>query len=136
MKKKILIFVPILVIVILFILFVKKLLQPEFKIVRYELNGKIYSLYLADTPRKWEQGLMYKKRDDLLRKGIDGMLFVFPDVKQRMFYNKNTYVDLDIYWIKDDKIIDKTFLPSIKTSGRIVYILSPGEVDKVVELLR
>ena len=93
--------------------------------------SKKYKLYLADEPKKWQRGLMYMKK----LKDVDGMIFVFPEKKHRVFYNKNTYLDLDVYWIDIDSVVGKGFLPSIKWSKKIVYLYSPCEVDKVVELV-
>lgn len=129
-KKLLRIFLFFSPVVIVYILF----FQTKYKIVEYNLEGKTYRLYLADTPKKWSSGLMYlKKKPD----GIDGMLFSFPEVGYRTFYNKNTYLDLDIYWIKNSSVVGKGFLPSVrKTGGVIVYITSPQEVDTVVEIIR
>jgi hypothetical protein len=50
------------------------------------------------------------------------MLFVFEDVRPHSFYMKNTYIPLDLFFIKEDKTIatiienskpmDETSLPS------------------------
>ncbi len=125
---------------IIFILFLMLLLfkviyflsKPRFKVVEYNLGGKTYKLYVADKPKKWEYGLMYKRK----LKDVDGMLFIFPTKEERVFYNKNTYLDLDIYWIDGSSVVGKSFLPSIKKSGIVVYIPSKVKVDKVVELVR
>lgn len=123
--------------VILFVFVLLNLLnRPKFRVVQYKLNNQTYNLYLADTPKKWRYGLMYKTEKDLIRNKVDGMLFVFPDKQRRVFYNKNTYVNLKIIWINGDKIISETFLPSIKETGKVIYVQSPDEVDKVVELVQ
>jgi len=113
-------------------LVVKNFLKPKFSIVEYVLEGKKYKLYLADEPYKWQRGLMFVKK----LKDIDGMLFVFPEKKHRVFYNKNTYLDLEVYWINGSSVVGKNFLPSIKRSKKIVYLPSPQEVDKVVEIIK
>lgn len=105
--------------------------KPNFEIVEYNLEGKTYKLYLADTPKKWRYGLMHKKK----LKNIDGMLFVFPTKEERVFYNKNTYLDLNIYWIDGSSIVGKGYLPSIEESKIVVYLPSKVKVDKVVELV-
>lgn len=111
---------------------IKKFYLNNFKIVEYELEGKKYKLYLADTPYKWQKGLMYVKNI----KDVDGLLFVFPDSSQRVFYNKNTYLDLEVYWINGSSVVGKNFLPSIKKTGVVVYLISPSAVDKVVEIVK
>ncbi len=127
--KKYIFFILILLVVCCIILY--NLSKPRFKIVEYTLEGKTYRLYLADTPKKWKYGLMYKKK----LKDTDGMLFVFPTKEERVFYNKNTYLDLNIYWINDSSVVGKGYLPSIEKSKIVVYLPSKVKVDKVVELV-
>ena len=43
-------------------------------------------------------------------------------------------MDLDIYWIADNKITGKAFLPSIEKSKEIVTVKSEKEVDTVIEI--
>ncbi|MEM0476681.1 MAG: hypothetical protein QW367_03565, partial [Candidatus Aenigmatarchaeota archaeon] len=52
-------------------------------------------------------------------------IFIFPDKQIRYFWNKNTFVDLDVYWLDDDKIIGREFLPSIEKTKEIYTIKSP-----------
>ena len=63
-------------------------------------------------------------------------MFIFPEKQFRVFWNKNTFHDLDVYWIVDEKIISKSYLPSINKTADIVRINSPVPVNKVVELIR
>lgn len=100
----------------------------------YQLNGKKYQLLKAITPQEWQKGLMfYKSKKEL--KGADGMIFIFPDNQVRSFWNINTYLDLDVYWLNDDNIVGKSYLPSIEKSKKIFIISSPKKVNKVVELV-
>lgn len=97
----------------------------------YKLNNRNYCLLIASNNEQWERGLMfYKKPVD-----FDGMIFVFPDKKIRNFWNKNTYLDLDVYWMEDDKIVGKSFLPSISKSKKIIMVNSEKKVNKVVEII-
>ena len=98
----------------------------------YKIKNKIYKLLIADSPKEWERGLM----DIRKLNNADGMIFLFPDKKPRVFWNKNTYVDLDIYWMFDDKVVGRDFLPSINKSNGVVYVSSPVPVNKVVELIK
>ena len=98
----------------------------------YELNNKSYKLLLADSPEEYARGLMYVRKLN----GADGMIFIFPDKQKRNFWNKNTLTNLDIYWLDDDKVVGKSFLPSIEQSKKIVTVSSPKPVNKVIELLR
>lgn len=100
--------------------------------VTYMIGNQKYRLLVADEPVSWAMGLMnYRKPLD-----FDGMLFVFPQKNYQTFWNKNTYLDLDIYWIDNGKIVGKSFLPSIETSKEVVSVTSPVPVDKVIELIK
>ncbi|CAL1519225.1 DUF192 domain-containing protein [Chitinophaga sp. MM2321] len=54
-------------------------------------------IQLAKTDQQREDGLMFRKSmtDD------QGMLFIFPDLEERSFWMKNTYISLDIIYIND-----------------------------------
>ncbi len=97
----------------------------------YKIKDKSYKLLVADSPKEWERGLM----DIRKLNNADGMIFLFPDIKPRVFWNKNTYVDLDIYWIFNYKVVGRDFLPSINKSNGVVYVSSPVPVNKVVEII-
>jgi len=101
--------------------------------IEYKLNNKTYKLLTAKNSSEWERGLMfYKNKKEL--KNADGMIFIFPDKKTRTFWNKNTYLNLDVYWLDDEKVVGKSFLPSILKSKEIITINSSGKVNKVIEL--
>ncbi len=102
------------------------------KTIVYELEGKSYRLLVAETPQEWQRGLMFIKCPC----DFDGMLFVFPDKKVRKFWNKNTYLDLEIYWIQDQKIIGKDYLPSISKTKTPITVVSPQNVNAVVEVIK
>lgn len=107
---------------------------PNTKAKIYQVNNKNYCLLTASNQEQWEKGLMfYKNKEEL--KGVDGMIFVFPDKQMRSFWNKNTYLDLNIYWLNDDKIVGKSFLPSILKSKETVVVKSPDKVNRVVEII-
>lgn len=102
----------------------------NFKIINYQLQNKDYKLLEADTPQKWERGLMYFRKLD----GVDGMIFIFPDKESRTFWNKNTFMDLELLWLDDDKVVGKSSLLSIEKSKEVVTVSSPKEVNKVIEI--
>ncbi|MEN3014332.1 MAG: DUF192 domain-containing protein [Endomicrobiia bacterium] len=113
-------------------LFLFLLKKEDYKIIDYEIEGKIYKLLLADTPKKWAKGLMHKRN----LKNADGMLFVFPEKRKPTFYNKNTYLDLEIYWINGSSVVAKNYLASIEKTKIIVYVEAPDYVDKVAEIVK
>jgi hypothetical protein len=108
MIKKIVIFsIPTLILFLLLYFLIFKDNKKDF--VYFNLEEKNYLLKEAKTPKEWQEGLSFiKKTVD-----YDGMIFIFPDKKIRSFWNKNTFVDLEIFWLDDDKIIGKSYLPSI-----------------------
>lgn len=128
MRKKIIIAVLIL---LLLLIATQVIIAPHKGTISYTLQGREYMLLIAKTPQEWEKGLMYVRKLD----NADGMIFLFPDKEVRSFWNKNTYVDLYIYWLDNDKVIGKSFLPSVEKEG-IVSVNSPSLVNKVIEIIR
>ncbi len=131
---------------------IEKISEP---LVLYEIEGKVYLLREAKNREEWERGLMFVKKpfrtqivSDLTQTeqnkthdkqnyvDYDGMIFIFPDKQIRSFWNKNTFVDLDVYWLDDDKIIGKETLESINKTKNIKIITSPIPVNKVVEIIK
>jgi uncharacterized membrane protein (UPF0127 family) len=108
----------------------KLLFGNKVKTMSYALNNKRYTLLIAANPEEWEKGLMYYRN----LSGVDGMIFIFPDKHIRSFWNKNTLMDLDLYWLQDKIIIGKSYLPSIEKSKNIITVTSPDKANIVVEL--
>ena len=89
---------------------------------------------IADTEYDVQTGLMYRNSME----NTQGMLFVFPDVRERFFYMKNTRIALDLMYINDNKVIvsfqknaqpfNETSLPS---NAPVQYVLevNAGLVD-------
>ena len=98
----------------------------------YLINNKNYCLLTANNQDEWARGLMFYKKPV----NFNGMIFVFPDKIVRSFWNKNTYLDLDVYWLEDNKVVGKSFLQSILKSKETVVVKSPKEVNKVVEFIK
>lgn len=107
----------------------------HYQTTSYTIEGKNYKLLIADTPEKWERGLMYVKNKGDIH-NLDGMIFTFPDSESRMFWNKNTLSHLTLYWIRDNKIMGASDLPSITESGTIYTVSSPTTADTVIEIIK
>ncbi len=122
-----------LVVIIFFIIYSLFLKKSSF--LEYELEGKTYKLLIADNYSEWSKGLMFNKNKDEL-KGADGMMFIFPDKQIRDFWNENTYLNLDVYWLDDDKVVGKDFLPSILKTKEPYTVSSKEKVNKVIELVK
>lgn len=73
--------------------------EAEELTLRFERDGQVISpelhLSVADDEGERRTGLMYRKYLEEDR----GMLFVFPDERNRSFWMKNTYIPLDIIFI-------------------------------------
>ena len=133
LKRYLLLCFIILLIILIWFFNKEKLIQnknKDFSILNYQLQSNSYKLLVADTPEKWGRGLMFLRKLE----GVDGMIFIFPDKQSRTFWNKNTLIDLDILWIDGEKVVGKSFLPSIEKSKEIVTVESPKSADKVIEI--
>jgi len=130
MKKRILLLFTVLLIV--YVLLRIKFPCKNTQAIRYRLENKNYCLRVADSTEEWRKGLMN------IRKPVDydGMLFVFPEKQPRTFWNKNTYLDLEIYWIDGEQIVGKDELPSVLQTRKVVMVSSGREVDRVVEVIK
>jgi uncharacterized membrane protein (UPF0127 family) len=111
-----------------------KTLHDTYDIKRILIDNKNFNVLVADSPSKWEYGLMnVKSKKDIC--GHDGMIFTFPIAMPQTFWNKNTLVDLDIYWMNGEKKVGQGKLPAITKSG-LTTVSSPEAVDRVVEIIR
>jgi len=129
MKKIIILFLFVVLVVVY--LFVSKKNCSNINAKIFSINSKNYCLLTASNQEQWEKGLMfYKKPVD-----FDGMIFIFPDKQIRSFWNENTYLDLELYWMDGEKIIGKSLLPSILKSKQPVTATSPDKVNRVVEII-
>jgi uncharacterized membrane protein (UPF0127 family) len=64
------------------------------------------------------------------------MIFIFPSKQIQNFWNKNTYLDLNLYWMDDEKVVGKSVLPSILKSKETITVNSGKEVNRVVEIIK
>ncbi|MBI2626876.1 MAG: DUF192 domain-containing protein [Parcubacteria group bacterium] len=119
--------IPVLVGVVWISLFTLR--KPE--TLNLNLDGKIYILRTAKTPWEKAQGLS-KIRE---AKEYDGMIFYFDPPEQATFWNKNTYLDLELIWINNKQIIGRDELPSITHRG-LVTKTSPGKITEVIEIIK
>lgn len=85
-----------------------------------------FLVYLARTSEQHRRGLMFVRQ--LPR--FSGMLFVYPDAAPRSMWMKNTYIPLDILFIRADGTVSSIVadteplsLQSIASSEPITYVL-------------
>ena len=64
-------------------------------------DGFAVQARVADTPEKSEKGLMFVKH----LPENEGMLFVFQEEDDQLFWMKNTLIDLDIVFIDANKTV-------------------------------
>jgi len=63
----------------------------------------LFSLYVADTYEKRKYGLMNRE----YIKSNSGMLFMWKDLEKRIFWMKNTYFDLDLFFLgKEGQVLE------------------------------
>jgi len=103
--------------------------------IDYRLTTNDYHLLVADTPEKWERGLMYVTTKQDIH-GLDGMIFTFPESGIRTFWNKNTLSHLTLYWIENKRVVGISDLPSIGETQVITTVSSPAPADTVIEILK
>ncbi|MEJ5338669.1 MAG: DUF192 domain-containing protein [Aquificaceae bacterium] len=102
-------------------------------LITYATNAQVHQcrLLVADTPEKHERGLMHLRSFV----GYDGMVFLYRDRAIRHFWNRNTHLELDLYWIDRGRLVGRSYLPPEEKAGTVV-VSSPQPVDTVVELIR
>lgn len=64
-------------------------------------KSRSYKLEIADSDSERKRGLMYRK--ELPER--EGMIFIFPDTTVQSFWMKETYVPLDIIFLKDNLVV-------------------------------
>ena len=83
-----------------------KTLEFEKIYCEIKINKKkkaLFSLYVADTYEKRKYGLMNRE----YIKSNSGMLFIWKDLEKRIFWMKNTYFDLDLFFLgKEGQVLE------------------------------
>jgi uncharacterized membrane protein (UPF0127 family) len=89
----------------------------------------VFNVDIADTDEARTRGLMFRRSlpPDY------GMLFVFDDSQPLMFWMKNTYVPLDIVFIKSDGTVRTVAARATPLSEALIR--SGGPARYVLELL-
>jgi len=92
--------------------------------IRIGVGGVEFEVWLAQTPAQQQQGLMFATPEQLapLADGTPrGMLFVFDPEQMVTFFMRNTFVPLDLAYVRFDRSIaathdlvplDETLVPS------------------------
>lgn len=95
-----------------------------------------FTVWLADTPPRQTQGLMFVRSLAPAR----GMLFVHPEPRTISMWMKNTYISLDMVFIDDrgrvQQIVERTTPHSLdliqsKAPARAVLEIAGGEASRL-----
>jgi uncharacterized protein len=82
----------------------------------------VFEVWLADTPRRQQQGLMFVRALPDLR----GMLFVHEQPKEISMWMKNTYIPLDMVFIDDQNRIQQIIADATPHSLAIIRSDKPA----------
>lgn len=99
------------------------------EIIKIKLGQEFFTAEVADNQEKKEKGL--SGRESLCEKCA--MLFLFDDSAKRNFWMKDMHFDLDIIWVRNNKIVKISPNISYKR-GENEVASSVESVDKVIEI--
>lgn len=98
------------------------------KLSQIKIDKQTYNVEVASTPEEREIGLMNRNHLD----SNTGMFFIFQNVSEVSFWNKNTLIPLDIIWILDNKVKGISSLRAISNGS--LSVSSPTPVSYVLEI--
>lgn len=94
---------------------------------RVEVRGVQVTAQIADDFEEHGKGLMFVKSMPKDK----GMLFVWPEARERSFWMRNTFIPLDLLYANDGKVVsilegakphDETGLPSGKPADMVLEV--------------
>ncbi len=101
----------------------------DLKKITAKANGHAMHLWVMDTPKKRDEGMMWLTNKEV--RDNEGMVFVFPRADALFFWMHNTILPLDIIYlgyknkvlnVQHGKAQDDTSLPSAGFSDRVVEL--------------
>ena len=110
--------------------------SADLKISEGKKVRHVFKVWLADTPQRQAQGLMFVRSLPDLR----GMLFAYPQPKAISMWMKNTYIPLDMVFINTDghiqQIVEQTTPHSLdiirsKDPALAVLEIAGGEAKRL-----
>ncbi len=126
-NKKPLLFILVFVFIILAFFYINK--PADSKKTTIRLGQEFFLAEIADNPEKREKGLSGRK--ELCEKCA--MLFFFDNPDNRNFWMKDMQFDIDVIWVKGNKIVDIRSNVS-HSKGEQEKIHSPEMADKIIEV--
>lgn len=95
-----------------------------------EINGHVFSLYLAQTSEEQSVGLAkYNKINQ-----NQGMLFLFQKADNYSFWMKDMQFPIDIIFIKDNKVVDIFQKVPVSSNENLPVYTTKTKADKVLEI--
>lgn len=107
----------------------------SYSVINYQLSTFNYRLLVADDPDKQSYGLMnITSKKDIC--GADGMIFKFGFKQTLRFWNQNTRVPLQLYWLDGKKVVGVSDMTAIDPARGPQTWDSPALADGVIEVVR
>ena len=102
-----------------------------------KIKEKTFNLWLAISPKQKKEGLSLLSSDEV--DFNEGMLFIYPINEKLSFWMKNTFIALDIAYIKKDGTVSDIYtMPKMSSllfssTQKVRYVLElrAGELKKV-----
>ena len=92
---------------------------------------QVFAVEMASTPEEQAKGLMFRRQ---LPEG-QGMLFDFHQEQPTSFWMKNTYIPLDMIFIRGDGRIQRIEENTVPLSEALVPASGPVTVRAVLEVI-
>lgn len=103
-------------------------LKQEPLILKTAAGDVTISIEIAETTEQKAKGLMFRKSLD----DKAGMLFPYGQPQEITMWMKNTYIPLDMVFIRDDGVIHR--IEAMTEPFSLATVASQGQVSAVLEL--
>jgi len=123
---------PALILGILLVLIISFLTFNYFlpKTPKAEINGQVFSLYLARTSEEQATGLAkYQKIEE-----NQGMLFLFTKTDNYSFWMKDMHFPIDIIFISGNKVVAVFQNVPVSLNNHLPVYTTKTKADKVLEI--
>lgn len=109
---------------------VEDIAAPRFRGDAARIGSAEVVIEIADTQAKWIKGLSGR----MALEQDQGMMFLFPELSQKSFWNKDTFIPLDVIWIREGSVKGISLLPAEEKGKNPTVVTSPGLIDDVLEV--
>jgi len=104
--------------------------QLRLPTTRLQINDVVITVEMADEVQEHTRGL--SGRSSLA--SDEGMLFIFPEKKERTFWMKDMLFPLDVIWIADGEVVSVSNDVQPPSTGKIPRMYSHVPVNMVLEV--